>query len=58
MALKQKFLILWILGAMLAAFIASHTLALIRAGLENSCAFGFVPAVALKLAAAFWGSCN
>jgi len=54
MALKQKFLILWILAAMLLSFLASHTLAVIAAGIENSCAFAFVPAVALKVAAAFF----
>jgi hypothetical protein len=58
MALKQKFLIVWILGAMLAAFIASHALAIIRMSLENSCAFGIVPGIVLKLATLFWGNCN
>lgn len=55
MALKEKFLILWILGAMILAFLASHMLAFLVAGFEHICAFGLVPAVALKLAAAFFG---
>jgi hypothetical protein len=57
MSLKEKFLILWILGAMLLAFLASHTLAVLVAGFENACAFGYVPVVAVKLAAALF-SCG
>jgi len=54
MALKQKFLILWILGAMVLAFLASHTLAVIAAGFENACAFAVVPGVAVKVATAIF----
>ena len=57
MALKEKFLVLWILGAMLLTFLASHTLAILVAGIENACAFGFVPAVLVKMAAALF-SCG
>ena len=55
MALKEKFLILWILCAMLVAFLASHAMAVIVAGLENACAFAFVPALFVKLAAVLFG---
>jgi hypothetical protein len=41
MAIKEKFLIVWILGSMAMAFLASHALGLLAAGLENACAFGF-----------------
>jgi len=52
MALKEKFLILWILCAILVAFLASHAMALLVAALEHACAFAFVPALFVKLAAA------
>jgi hypothetical protein len=54
MALKEKLLILWILCAMLAAFLASHMVAIVVQGFENSCAFAFVPAVVLRMAVAFF----
>jgi hypothetical protein len=41
MAIKEKFLIVWILGSMVMAFLSSHALGLLAAGLENACAFGF-----------------
>jgi hypothetical protein len=41
MAIKEKFLIVWIVGAMAMAFLASHALSLLAAGFENVCAFGF-----------------
>jgi hypothetical protein len=52
MALKEKFLILWILCAMLVAFLVSHAMAILVASLENACAFAFIPALLLKVAAA------
>jgi len=48
MALKEKLLIVWILCSMLAAFLASHAMAIIVAGLENSCALTLVAAIASK----------
>jgi len=50
MSLKEKLLILWILCSMLVAFIISHIVSFVVAGIENSCAF--IPAVAVKVAAA------
>jgi len=52
MSLKEKLLILWILCSMLVAFIISHIVSFVVAGIENSCAFAFIPAVAVKVAAA------
>jgi hypothetical protein len=57
MALKEKFLILWILGAILLAFLASHAMAIVVAGFENACAFRIVPAVLVNVVAAF-ASCS
>jgi hypothetical protein len=58
MALKEKLLIVWILCSMLAAFLASHAMAIIVAGLENSCALALVAAIALKVAVAFFSCGN
>jgi hypothetical protein len=56
MAIKQKFLIVWIIAAIVATFLAFHASCLLRAGLEHAIACGSVsPALLGKFAAAFFG---
>ena len=55
MALKEKFLILWILAVMLISFLASHVLDCVVAGLQSACAFGFGLALLAKFAAVILG---
>jgi hypothetical protein len=54
MAIKEKFLIVWILGSMAVAFLASHALGCLVAGVENACAFGFAFTVLGSFAAALF----
>jgi len=58
MALKEKFLILWILCAMLVAFLASHAMAILIAGLERACAFAWIPALFVTLTGALCGGAH
>jgi len=54
MAIKQKFLIVWIIAAIAAAFLARHFLGCLTSSLENfiACDFGST-AILGKFAAAF-----
>jgi hypothetical protein len=58
MAIKEKFLIVWILASMVAAFLVSHALGCLVAGLENACACGFASAVLVNVAAALFCGCH
>ena len=56
MAVKQKFLIVWIIAVLVATFLARHFLGCLAAGLEHFVACGIgSPAILGKFSAAFFG---